>query len=227
MRAIRVPALMLALVAASACAGHHHLNEYSFSSSTIALVYIDPPAPELQHGWYDVRPSENAVQAVFRAGASVAKEVQARRAIARFDAASDRVNFREQLAERTMERTSRYLGTRVVSDPDSADFLLEVRVRSFGLDARSNNTTYMFSRAEAVLLDRRSGREIWNEVVRGRDALTPWVYGGGHVPSAGISAVTLSAVTVEDFQRALEQLVGYTSNLITDELRDKLRDVRN
>lgn len=225
MTAIRVTGSMLALVFASACS-HHHLDQYNFSNRTIALVFMEPPAPELLHGWFNVRPSQSPVQTVLRAGASVAKEVQARRAIARFDSASRQVNIRDELAQRTLERASRYLGTHPVTTPDSADFLLEVSVRSFGLDARSNNATYLFSRAEAVLLDRRTGREIWNEDVRGRDAVTPWVYGGSKVPSAGISAITLSTVTVADFRQALEQLVNYTSNLITNELRDKLRDVR-
>ncbi|HEX7595859.1 MAG TPA: hypothetical protein VF387_05865, partial [Gemmatimonadaceae bacterium] len=30
-----------------ACGGGHHLAEYPFSSRTLAVVYIAPPAPEL------------------------------------------------------------------------------------------------------------------------------------------------------------------------------------
>jgi hypothetical protein len=227
MTALRVTGLLMATLFASACGGRHHLEQYNFSNKTIALVFIEPPTPELLHGWFNVRPSQSAVQTVIRAGASVAKEIEARKATTRFDSAMHRVNFRVQLAERTLERASRYLGTRPVSSPDSADFVLEVQMKSFGIDARSNNATYLYTRAEAVLLDRRTGREIWNEDVRGRDQLTPWVYGGGVVPSAGISAITLSTVSVSDFQGALEQLVSYTSNLISNELREKLRDVRD
>lgn len=227
MTAIRVTGSVLALALATACGGRHHLEQYNFSNKRIALVYIQPPAPELLHGWLSLRPNESAVQTVLRTGASVAKEITARRAIARFDSAARSVDLETQLAQRTLERASRYLGTRPVTTPDSADFVLEVQMRSFGIDARSNNATYLFSRAEAVLLDRRTGREIWNEAVRGRDQLTPWVYGGGIVPSAGISAITLATVSVADFQGALEQLVSYTSNLIANELREKLRDVRD
>jgi len=226
MTALRFAGSMLILVFAGACS-RHHLEQYNFSNKTIALVYLQPPAPELLHGWYNVRPSESAIQTVFRAGASVAKEIEARKASARFDSAQRRVNIQDRLAQATLERASRYLGTRPATHPDSADFVLEVQMRAFGIDARSNNSTYLFTRAEAVLIDRRNGREIWNEVVRGSDQLTPWVYGGGKVPSAGISAITLSTVSVADFQGALEQLVTYTSTLVTNELRDKLRDVRN
>ena len=227
MSAYRVAIALVGLTLISACGGRHHLDEYHFTNKSIALVYIDPPAPELLHGWYDVRPSEKAVQAVFRAGASVAKEIEARRASVRFDSASRGIDFRRELAERTLERASRYLGTRATSNADSADFVLEVQVRSFGLDARSNHATYLFTRAEAVLLDRRTGREIWNENVRGSDRMTPLVFTGPQVPSAAVSAIALSTVTVADFRQALGQLVGYTSNLITGELRDKLRDVRD
>lgn len=227
MTAIRVTGTMLALVFASACGTRHHLDQYNFANRSVALVFLDVPSPELLHGWFNIRPSENAVQTVFRAGASVAKEIEARKAIARFDSASRQVDFRDELARRTLERTSRYLGTRAVQNADSADFLLEIQLNGFGLDARSNNSTSMFTRAEAVLLDRRTGREIWREYVRGHDTLTPWVYGGGRIPSAGISAIALSTVSVSDFREALEQLTTFTSNLITNDLRAKLRDVRD
>jgi hypothetical protein len=227
MTAIRVTGALLALVFASACGGRHHLEQYNFSNRSIALVFIEAPSPELLHGWFSIRPSQNAVQNVVRAGAAVYKEIEARKAVTRFDAASRQVDFRDELARRTLERTSRYLGTRVAATPDSADYLLEINMRSFGLDARSNNSTDMFMRAEAVLIHRITGREIWREGIRARDQMTPWVYGGGVVPSAGISAIALSTVSVEDFRRALDQLVDFTSTLITNELREKLRDVRD
>jgi len=42
-----------------------------------------------------------------------------------------------------------------------------------------------------------------------------------------ITASTLGSVSVADFQGALNQLMDYSSNLITNELRSALRDVRN
>jgi hypothetical protein len=214
------------LVAATAC-GKHYLNQYEFEGKTLALVYIEPPSPELLHGWHHVAAGDNAIQAVVRAGAGVAKEAEARRAGDRLDSAAVRVDVASRLADRTLERAGRYLGTRTVTTPESADYVLEIHMRSFGIDARSNNATYLFTRAEAVLLDRRTGREIWNEDVRGTDRLTPYVVGTRDIPSAIITAGTLHNVTVADFQEALEQLTVFTSNLIVNELRDKLRDVRD
>lgn len=209
------------------CGGKHYLAQYQFAEKTLGLVYIDPPAPILRHGWYNIEPGHTIVQTAVNVTASVAKEVEARRASARLDSAAAGVDIPARLAQRTLERASRYLGTRPVVTPESADYVLEIHMRSFGLDARSNSAAYLFTRAEAVLIDRRTGREIWSEDVRGTDRLTPWVLGTANVPSAIFTAATLHAVSVADFQQALDQLVTFTSNLITNELRENLRDVRD
>jgi hypothetical protein len=78
-----------------------------------------------------------------------------------------------------------------------------------------------------VLIDRRTGREIWNVSIHGRDRLTPYVQSSSPIPGSVITASTLGSVSVADFQGALNQLMDYSSNLITDELRSDLRGVRN
>jgi hypothetical protein len=216
----------LAVASLAACGPHHHLAEYPFASRTLAVVYVAPPAPELLTGYYDLRGAENAVDAVVRAGSGIAKEVAGRRASARLDSATARVDIPSVLAQRTLERASRYLGTQPVSNPGSADYLLEVHMERFGINARGSNAAYLFTFAEAVLLDRRTGKEIWNINVHGRDRLTPFVVGTNAIPGSIITAGTLSTVSVADFQEALNQLMDYSSSLITGELRSALRDVR-
>ena len=104
---------------------------------------------------------------------------------------------------------------------------MEVRMQRFGINAKADEAAYLFTYAEAVLLDRRTGREIWNVNVHGRDRLTPYVQSTSPIPGSVITASTLGTVSVADFQGALNQLMDYSSNLITDELRAALRDVRN
>ncbi len=217
---------LLALVAAG-CGGKHYLNQYDFSDRTIALEYIDAPAPKLLHGYYDLDNTIDALQSVARAGAGVAKEVSARRATARMDSALKQIDVADQLADRTLSRASRFLGVQPVENSRDADFILEITMRSMGLDARSNSAAYMYTNAEAVLLERRTGREIWSVRVHGNDRLTPWVHGTEHIPSGIITAGTLSQVSVQDFVEGLDQLTTFTSRLITDELREKLREVRD
>ena len=212
---------------AAACGGGHHLAEYPFSSRTLAVVYIAPPSPELLTSYYDLRTSQNALEAVVRAGADVAREREGRRASARLDSAAARVDIPGVLAKRTLERASRYLGTRPSTDENQADYLMEVRMERFGINAKADEAAYLFTYAEAVLIDRRTGREIWNMNVHGRDRLTPYVESTSPIPGSVIAASTLGRVTVAEFQGALNQLMDYSSNLITNELRSALRDVRN
>ena len=209
------------------CGGGHHLAEYPFASRTLAVVYLAPPSPELLTSYYDLRSSQNAVEAVVRAGADVAREREGRRASARLDSATRRVDIPAVLAKRTLERASRYLGTRPVLDENQADYLMEVRMERFGINAKADEAAYLFTFAEAVLIDRRTGREIWDINIHGRDRLTPYVRSDSRIPGSVITASTLGSVSVADFQEALNQLMDYSSTLITNELRSALRDVRN
>jgi hypothetical protein len=218
---------MLFLLAAAACGRGHHLGEYNFTDRSMALVVIAPPSPGLLTPGYGLKESDDVVSAVVRAGSKVARDVEGRRARARLDSATSRVSMADDLAKRTLERTSRYLGLRPVTSTADADFLLEVHMRNYGVDARGESAAYLYTNSEAVLLDRRTGREIWNVKVQGTDRLTPIIRGTGSIPGGGIiTAGTLHTVTVADFQQALDQLVTLSSNRIADELRSSLRDVR-
>ncbi len=222
-----LPATAVLVGSLAACGGGHHLAEYPFTSRTLAVVYTAPPAPELLTSYYDLRNSQNPVEAVVRAGAGVAREREGRRANARLDSAIARIDIPAVLAQRTLQRASRYLGTRPITDENQADYLMEVRMERFGINAKADEAAYLFTYAEAVLIDRRTGREIWNINVHGRDRLTPYVESSSPIPGSVITASTLGSVSVGDFQGALNQLMDYSSNLITNELRAALRDVRD
>jgi len=220
-------AIIGVLVAVAGCGPSHHLAQYQFSDRTLALVFLEPPSPELRTGFYDLRPTTNPIQVVMQVGGGVAKEIEARRATARLDSAVRHIDIPARLAQRTLERTSRYLGTRPVTSTADADYILEVNMRRFGIDARSSSAVYLYTRAEAVLIDRKSGREIWSVDVHANDRLTPWVPRVYPIPGSIITAVTISTVSVADLQEALDQLITSSSNAITNQLRDKLRDVRD
>jgi hypothetical protein len=197
-RIIRGIAAAALLVVASACGRKHHLAEYQFAEKSLALSFIDPPVPELQTGLYDLRPSRNPVIMAARVGGGVAKEIEARKAGARLDSAARRVDVPTLLAQRTLERTALYLGAKPVQSRAEADFVLEINMRRFGIDARSPHAAYLYTRAEAVLLDRRTGREIWSVEIRGSDRMTPFIVGTRQIPSSIFTAATIHNVDVRD-----------------------------
>jgi hypothetical protein len=214
------------LIAGAACGGsRHHLNEYTFTDRSLALVVLGTPAPGLVTGGYDLR-ADDVVELAAKAGSKAVKDVEARRARARMDSATSRMRLTDSLAGRALERSSRYLGVRPVASPADADYLLEIHMRNYGLDASGSSSVSLYTNAEVVLLDRRTGREIWFVKVRGTDRLTPRVYGAGRVGGSIIAAGTLHTMTVADFQQALDQLMSLSANVVADELRSALRESR-
>ncbi|MDX1674506.1 MAG: hypothetical protein R3314_06930 [Longimicrobiales bacterium] len=216
---------ILAAVLGIAGCGGHRLAEYDFVDQSLAVVYFSAPAPELWTGGYDVD-GDNPLEVVVSAGGRVAREVEARRAQARLDSAAARVDLAARMAERTLERSSRYLGTRPVEDESGADYLLEVDIRRTGLDA-GRNAAYLVVYGEAVLLDARTGREIWDVEVSGRDRLTPGLWGSPDVVEDVLTAGALSSVSVDDFEQILTRLADFVADRIGRELRADLRSARD
>jgi hypothetical protein len=126
-------------------------------------------------------------------------------------------------------RASRYLGARSVEDERAADFLLEIDVMRFGIDASGGGAATLFVEGEAILIDAASGREIWSREVSAWDQITPSVGGIESVAAAGgiLTAAALTRITVAEYERVLQQLGDYTADVMTEELRDDLRDVRD
>ena len=211
----------------AACGGRHHLGDYDFTGRSIAVVAFRAPAPELYTGDRDVS-SDNPLIAVIEAGSAVAVELESRRARSRLDSAAVAIDVGERMAERTLERASRYLGTRPVESEHEADYLLEVDVRRFGIDASGSGAASLFVQGEAILLDARTGREIWSEEVSAWDRLTPSV-NPAHGTATGtiVTAAMLTTISVEEFGRILEQLADYAADVVASELREDLRDVRD
>lgn len=222
---VRGLAAALFLVSAG-CGPKHHLKEYQFADKSIAFAYIAPPAPVLRTSGVDIDTDDHPVLTAVKVGTSAAKEVEARKARVKLDSAITRVDFASILTLQTLERASRYLGTRAVSAPNEADYILEVHMRRLGIDVSGNDAAYLFTSAETVLLDRRTGREIWSVTVRGTDRLTPSVDGAPGVPGGLITAGTLHTVSAADFEHALNQLAILSSSVIADALRSALRDAR-
>jgi hypothetical protein len=218
--------LLTLLVAATGCGPKHRLREFQFAGKTLAFVYIAPPAPILRTGTVDLDSVDNAVSAVLKAGTTAAKEREARKARFKLDSALRRVDFSARLAQQSLERVSRYLGTSAVSGSADADYILEVQMQKLGIDVSGDAAAYLFTNAETVLLDRRTGAEIWSVNVTGTDRLTPAIQGVEGVPGGIVAASTLNRVSVADFQHALEQLATLSSNVIAEEMREALRDAR-
>lgn len=227
-RAFPAAALVVLLLAAgpAACGAGHGLARYDFADRSLATVDLGTPRPMLLTDDYDVDAEQGALAAVLDAGSRAAKQVSARKARARLDSAASRLDMGERIASRVLQRGSRYLGARPVEESREADFLLELDVKDYGMDVRSGREARLFVVAEAILLERRTGREVWSTQVRGRDRLMPAVDGVDDASSDILTAGGLARISVDEFERILQGLADVSADAVTDQLREDLRDVR-
>jgi hypothetical protein len=224
-RSRRAAVLLLAL-GVSGCGTRHHLGRYDFAGRTVAIVHVTPTSGDLRLGTYSADEGD-PVSAVLAAGSRLAVEVEARRVRARLDSAAARVSVGARMADRTAERATMYLGARRVPAPSSADYVMDLRIRSYGVSARDwQSSARLYLVADVVLLDAATGMEIWTTRVNGWDSITPRVASAGDVPRDIITAAGLLTVSVEDLERTLQRVVDVSADAVTDELREKLRDVR-
>jgi hypothetical protein len=222
-----ITTVFIASTIVSGCGARHHLAKYDFAGRSLAIVHVTPTSGDLRLGTYSANDGDDPVGAILAAGSRLAVEVEGRRIRARLDSAAARVSVGTRMADRTASRAMMYLGARQVAAPSSADYVMDLRVRSYGVSAAGwKSAARLYLEADVVLIDAATGTEIWTTRVNGWDTLTPRVGNTGEVPRDIITAAGLLTVSIDDLERTLQRVVDVSADAVTDELREKLRDVR-
>ncbi len=223
-----LPAVALAaLLFTAGCAGTNHLAEYDFEGRTVAVTAAIPPLPGVFTDPTVINPVdlEKPAETFLRIGTAAAREAAARRAEARMDSALARIDVAERLARRTLLKGAQYLGYRPVNEIDRADFLLDIRVKEYGLTAHSWDAAVTFVLdAEVRLLDRHARRVIWKKRIRQTDPVTGAVIGFGPTVGGIFTAAALASLTVDEMERAFRHLADYAAERLADALREDYYD---
>jgi hypothetical protein len=227
MKAVYGTALSVALVAATGCRGTGRLAEYDFRDHTVAVAYDFAPHPDVLTGPWFPRLSDNPLKAAIEVGSRVAREVEASQIRARLDSAVAGVDVVDRMAGRTLERSARLLRMVPVDAERDAEFLVEVMLREYGIDAKDwNAAAHFFVDAEVFLIDAADGTQIWKSHVRSRDPIMPAIFGRGTIVRDVVTAASLASLSVEEIEYALERLADYSADHITGRLRDAVEKVQ-
>lgn len=219
----------IASLASIGCASSNTLHEYDYRGRSLSVVSDLPPSPEVLTGPYFVgHPSGDAIRDAVRLGARVAREVEAREVRERLDSAATLIDVGHVLEDNTLERAARYLGARASRSEAQTDFLLELVVVEYGIDAETwDAAAHVYIEADAALIHVESGAEIWRAEIEARDPLGPSVFGPARAVRDIVTAASLADLSVEEIVDALEYLADYSAGAITDRLRDDLREARS
>ena len=217
-----------ALALAVGCASVGRLAEYDFRGTTVAVVQELPPYPEVLTGPYFPGHPRDPVHVVMEVGGKLAKEIEASELRPRLAEAAELVDISERIADRALRRATLELGARGVDEPANADFIFEIVVRDYGVDAEEwLAAAHFFVDAEVALLERQTGVLVWERHVRARDPLAPHVFGGRSVIRDVVTAAAFASLDTHEIAVALEHLADYSADRIADELRDSLEEVRS
>ncbi len=208
------------------CGSQHRLAEYPFADASLGIESFFQAQPSVLTSAYSAEYQGDPVSQVLSTGGQIARDVTARSVAEKLDSAAVIVDVKTRIADRTLDRSARYLGATPVPDPETAVYLLELVMHDYGIDARQwEDAAYVFIDAEVTLIDAPTGQEIWSARVTRRDPITPILEGGATPTRDVVTAAALADTSVEDLVPALERISDYCADLITDRLRSDLRDL--
>ncbi len=223
----RAGAVLGLFLVATACGPSHHLGEYDFHGSLLATVVDVPPYPEIATGplVVDAPKGNDPIRSVLRTGSRVAREVAVHGSQEKLERAAGRVDMAAVVEDDALRRSTRILRADAGSE-SSADFLLEIVVDRYGIEARDwDASAYFFINARASLVDRSSQRWVWRAKVKATSPVGPEVFGHDVVRNV-VTTAAVTDLSEDDMVRALQQLSEFSATEITNRLREDLLDAR-
>lgn len=216
-----LPALIVAAVAVAAlsgCAPSHRLAEVSIQQQSVAVMAAIPPESHRVRGpWpfidQPVEPQTGEARRRFQA---------ARVAQNRLDTAAAFVDVAEIIARRSLLESARALNFRPAGDPDTARFILDVRLIDFGFFARSfEGEVYFSAEADVRLLDGASGEEVWQRRFRERDRVRP----DDFLLEEGrrVTPLLMTRLSTDQLAYGLERLAMFAADRVAEVLASDYR----
>jgi hypothetical protein len=152
-------------------------------------------------------------------GTTIAKESQASEARARLDSAMMMVDVPAIIEEEMLFRSAELLNFRPVNEVKLADFVFNVRMEKYGIDAKSWDVgTFFVIESKIELVDNHTQERIWKRSVAAREPLSPRMFGVSSSIENVMDAVALSELTVEEMAAGMEYLADFTAELLAEKL---------
>ncbi len=221
-RRLFVSAALLATAAlASGCGTSHRLGEVSLDGRRVAVTAAIPPAPRVQAG----SPLESGIDpydpigTAVRIGTAGAKRRAARRAQARLDSVVATVDVADRVARQALAGSARALGFGTAARPETADFVLDLRIADYALVADSFEGAVFFVLAgEARLLDARTGAPLWTAELSEREVVDRALFGLPVAVGNVITGRALSDLSAEEMATGLGRLADLAAERIVGRL---------
>ena len=204
------------------CGSVNKLKGYDFYDRTAAARMALPPRAEVFTDEYVDVQGDNPIEAIIRAGTTVAKEIEAHKVQGRLDSVMLVVDIPEIIRERTLQQCGKYLQYRPVDDTKSADYIFDMDIKKYGIDAKSWNADVHFKLdIEIKIIDNKKDMLIWKRTFREKQAVTSATFDLHESAGDVITAVALSKLSVEELESGFEYLSSYVADRVAKKLYDQ------
>jgi len=223
----RIVLLAVAAALLASCATVNRLDDIRLDGASLASVLAPPPPPSLDT-WYDLGiDTGNPIGTVLRVGSSIVMAAEAEKAGERMREALDEVDVPAVVLEESSARCARALGADRVEETRDADFVLDLEVEEYGIDAPSWGGAVALQIDLTVrLYERRSRDLVWRRHVSVDQRATPEVFG---LPAAAeniFTAAMLASLSTEEMVQGFQALAHDAARIVGNTLERDLRKAR-
>ena len=223
-----VVAAVAAGVVLAGCGPVNRLQDCDFDNQTAAIEVTAPPVPFLSGRANAAamggpgRSPIHADHSALMVDLSVLAPTKRKQIRARIDSAATHLDATARIARKTLTGTTRDLGCRPLDAPESADYVLRIKVRDYGFFMNRLEFTNFWISADMHLIDQRAGRRVWERKVQEMMPASE-VLAGLHVTLGYRNydrVATFAEMSVEEMTAVLEHVADVTAATLTSVLLD-------
>jgi ABC-type uncharacterized transport system auxiliary subunit len=219
-------AVAAAFLLLGGCMSVNHLDLYDFEGARLAVDMETPPEPQLRID-YNIQMNGSPVMDALSVMSNLAKANQAARARELMRAALMGVDVPGIVRSESFRACASSLGTETVDSVRMADYVLALRIKEWGIEARSPVSAVSLHMKLLVSLYPRKGDELaWRRMITVDEPADPEMFGVGNIIGNMVTATVLSNMTEEDLARGFKELGSLTARRVAYELEGDLDRAR-
>ena len=214
-----VGAAAAAVILLSSCTTINNLDRYRMENASLAADMGVPPRPRLDIDYSVHIDSRNPIATALSVGTTIIKASEAEKAEAYMREALETVDVPAIVLKETARACAAALDARLVGRGQRADYLLELDIREYGIQAPSwGSAVSLHLRMVASLYHTRSRDIVWRRSITVDDPANPQMFASGHIIGNIVTAGVLSSLTVEELEEGFRALCFESARSLTRRL---------
>jgi hypothetical protein len=212
-----------AMLLLGSCMTVNKLDSYDLYGSRLAVVMRTPPAPRMNVDYDVFIDSHNPIYSALSVLTNIAKANQAYHAETVMRDALDVADVPAIIRERAFSACAAALDVEPVRARAEADYILELDIREWGIDARSAwDPVSLRIQVSARLYRSYSDEMIWRRELTVKQSASPEMFGVGHVVNNMVTTAVLSEMTRDELETGFRELAATAAARVARSLEKDL-----